>query len=92
MMQTEGQQEENVAEQVDPVAHPLGEVRGDDVDADMLVALQSIGGGEHEDGAVQIPLQFEPGVRRGVEHLADRRVAGADQHGDQGSAMTPTGR
>ncbi len=51
----------------------------EDVDADMFVLLQRIGGGEHEGRAEEIPLQFQPGIRRHVEHLADDGVAGADQ-------------
>ena len=52
-----------MAEQVDPVLHAPREHAVDDVDADVLVLLQRVGGGQQEGGAEQIPLQFEPGVR-----------------------------
>ena len=49
----EGQQHEDVAEDVDPVAHPLRKRVRDDVDADVLVALQRVGGGDEERPAEQ---------------------------------------
>ena len=81
----ERHQEQAVAEQVDPVAYPLGQAAVDDIDADMLVLEQGVGGAQHEHGAEQLPLRFEPGVGADVEHLADDRIAGRDQdcHQDQ---------
>ena len=70
-------------EKVDPVLHAAREHAVDDVDADMLVLLQRVGGGQQEGGAEQIPLQLQPGVRRHVERLADDGVAGADQDREQ---------
>ena len=67
-------------EQVDPVARALRARAVEDVDADMVVGLQRVGGGQHEHRAEQIPLQFEPGVRGHRECLAHDGVAGADQH------------
>ena len=61
----------------------FGKRVGDDVDADVLVALQRVGGGEQEHRAEQIPLQLQPGVGADVEGLADDGVAGADQDGGQ---------
>lgn len=72
-----------MAEQVDPVLHPARKGTIDDVDADMLVLPQRIGGGQHKGAAEQVPLRFEPGIRRHVECLADDGISGADQNGDQ---------
>ncbi|MPL93316.1 hypothetical protein SDC9_39442 [bioreactor metagenome] len=76
-------QEEDVAEQVDPVLHTTRPGAVENVDADMLVLLQRIGGGEQEGRAIEIPLQLEPGIRRYVEDLAHGRVDRADQNRDQ---------
>jgi hypothetical protein len=53
-------------EQVDPVLLAPREHAVDDVDPDVLVLLQRVGGGEQEGGAEQIPLQLKPGVGRGM--------------------------
>ena len=77
-----------MAEQVDAMLDAAREQAIDDVDADVFVLLQRVGGGEQECGAEQIPLQFQPGVGRHVEGLADDRIAGADQHGTRMSQET----
>ena len=45
-------------------------VRGDDVDADVLVVQQRVAGAEQEHRREQVPLQLEPGVRARVERIA----------------------
>ena len=65
---------------------------GDDVDADVLVALQRVGGGDKKGPAEEVPLKLQPGVRADVEGLADDRISGADQDRERGSATSPSGR
>ena len=85
----EGHQEEDMPEQVDPVLHAARPHAVDDVDADVLVLAQRVGGGEQEGGAEQIPLQLEPGVRRHVEGLADHGIDGADEDRDEDQPRNP---
>src|SRR3989344_493520 len=40
----------------------------------MAVVLERIAGGEQENGGKQIPLDFEPGIGRTPESIADERV------------------
>ncbi|MNL59262.1 hypothetical protein D3C87_1829740 [compost metagenome] len=49
----------------------------------MFVAQQRVAGGQKEDGAEQVPLQFQPAVGADLEDLAHNGVAGADQDDDQ---------
>src|SRR5882757_10939168 len=81
----ERQQKENVADDVDAVAQLFRQVIVDDVDADMLVIEQRPGRAHQEDDAKQQPLQFEPGIRRGIEDLANDGVHGGNdyRHQDQ---------
>ncbi len=79
----ERQQEEQVAEDVDAIASALRQLVGHDVDPDVLVLLQRPRGAQHEDGAEEVPLQFQPRVRRRAEDLADDRIDGRHQHGDE---------
>ena len=79
----EGHQKQAMAEKVDPVLHAPGQGTVDDIDADMFILSQRIGGGEHEGRAEQIPLRLQPGIRRDIEHLADDSVSGADQNRNQ---------
>ena len=76
-------------EQVDPVLDAAGEGSVDDVDADVFVLPQRIGGGQQEGRAEQIPLQLQPGIRRHVERLPDHSVTGADQDGQQDKPRDP---
>ena len=46
------------------------------------IVHQRPGGAEHEDRAEQVPLEFEPGVRRGADDLADDRVDRGDEDRD----------
>ena len=77
------EQEEDDAEDVDPVLRARGQAARDDVDAHVLVAQQRVAGAEQEDRREQVPLDLEEGVRAEVERLADDGVGGADQHDDQ---------
>ncbi len=78
-----------MAEQVDPVAEPLREAMVEDIDPDVLVPEQGIGGAEQEDGAEELPLHLEPGIGRHVEDLADHGVAGGDHDRDQDQPSHP---
>ena len=49
----------------------------------MFIAQEGVAGSEHENRGEQIPLDFEQGIRAGVEQLAHERVAGADHHRNQ---------
>ena len=61
-----------------------GEARAvEQVDPDMLVQLQHVGGAEQEDAGEHLPLDLEPGVRAEAEEIARRGVAGADQAAEQ---------
>ena len=51
-----------MAEQVDPVLRTARKSAIDDVDADMFVLSQRMGGGQQEGCAEEIPLQFQKGV------------------------------
>ena len=81
--QHQRQQHQDVTEQIDPLARALRQAAGDDVDPDMAVALEHMGGGQHEDGAEQVPLQLQPGVGADIEQLANDRVGRADQNGGE---------
>ncbi len=72
-----------MTDDVDDVAHPLRQHVVDDVDADVLVVEQRPRRAQQENDAEQHPLQLEPGVRRGVEELADDGVGGRDEDRDQ---------
>ena len=76
-------QEEQVADHVDPVARALGQRAVHDVDADVLVGEQRPRRAQQEHGTEQDPLDLEPRIGRGVEDLADGGVGGTDQHGGQ---------
>ena len=76
-------QEEQRADQVEPELAALGQHQIEDFDADMLVALEGVGGAEHHEDREHVPLQFEPAVGAVAEGVADHRVAGADDAGQQ---------
>jgi hypothetical protein len=82
------QQEDGVPEDIDRIAQLLREHVVHDVDADVLVLEHRPRRAQQEDDAEQHPLQFEPGIGRGVEGLADNRIdrrddnRGEDQPGD----------
>ena len=78
-----------MAEEVDPVLHAAGKHAVDDVDANMVVLFQRMGGRQHEGGAEQVPLQLEPGVGGDVEHFTDDGVAGAHQDRKQNQPRHP---
>jgi hypothetical protein len=81
--QAERHEEDDDADDVDPVAHPRRQVAGDEVDAHMGVLQEGVAGAEHEHRREQVPLDFQQGVGTGVEDLAHDGVAGRDQHGGQ---------
>src|SRR5262245_14057337 len=49
----------------------------------MLVDLERVGAAEQDHAGEHVPLHFEPGVRARAEQIAARRIAGADQAGQQ---------
>jgi hypothetical protein len=51
-----------VTQKIDPVARFLADAAVYDIDPDMFVLPECIGGGQHEGGAEQVPLQFQPRV------------------------------
>ena len=76
--------EENNAEYLDVNLRALGELGGQNVHPDVFVFEQGVAGGQQEHGTKHVPLQFQPGIRTRSEYLADHRIAGADQHHQQG--------
>ena len=76
-------EEEDMAEELDPVTEALGQVRIHDVDLDVLALEQRIAGAQQEDRAEQIPLQLQPAVRTDVERKADDGIDRGDENGRQ---------
>jgi hypothetical protein len=64
------------------VPDPVREQIVHDVDADVLVGQERPGRAQQEDGAEQVPLQLEPGIRAGVEELANDGIC--RRYGDGG--------
>ena len=76
-------QEEQRADQVEPELAAFGDHEIEDFDANMLVALEGVGGAEHHQDREHVPLQFEPAIGAVAERIADHGVAGADDAGGQ---------
>ena len=76
-------QEDQGAQDVDPELAAAAQRHVEQVDPDMLVALQRVGGAEHHDHGEHVPLHFEPGVGARVVGIADHGVAAADDAGQQ---------
>ena len=70
-------------EQVNPMLRAPGARAIKDINTDMFVLLQCISRGQQERRAKQIPLQFQPRIRRHIEQFAHDGVYGTDQNGDQ---------
>ncbi len=49
----------------------------------MLVALEGIGGAEHDHDGEHVPLQLQPGVGTVSERVADHGVGGTDDAGGE---------
>jgi hypothetical protein len=82
------QQEDEGAEDVDPELTAAAQRHVEEIDPHMLVALERIGGAEHDDHREHVPLHFEPGVRALVVGVADHRVAAAYDTGQQHQPVT----
>ncbi len=76
-------QEEQRADQIEPELAALGEKQIEDLDPDVLVALEGVGCAEHHQDGEHVPLQFKPAVRAVAERIADHGVAGADDAGGE---------
>ena len=61
----------------------LGDHPVEQVDAHVLVHLERIGAAEQHHAGEHVPLHFEPGVGACAEQIAARRIAGADQAGQE---------
>jgi hypothetical protein len=77
------EQEDQDAENVDPVLRAVRKAAGEDVDADVLVLSQHVGGTEQEDGREQIPLDFQEGVGTPVDRVAGEGVEGATEPSEE---------
>src|SRR6185437_11071579 len=73
---------------IEPVLGALAEEQVEDLDPHMLVALEGVGSTKHHEDGEHVPLRLEPAVRRVVEGVADHRVRGADQAGQQYEQVT----
>ena len=58
-----GDQEEQRADHVEPELAALRQHQIEDLDADMLVALEGVGRAEHHQDGEHVPLQLQPAVR-----------------------------
>ena len=76
-------QEEQRADHVEPELAALGEIQIEDLDPDVLVALEGVGGAEHHQDRKHVPLQFEPAIGAVVECVADHGVGRADDDGGE---------
>src|SRR4029077_1137977 len=55
----------------------------DYVDPDMFVVQQGVAGAEQKHRRVEIPLQFEPCVRAGIEGIAHAGITSTDERGGE---------
>ncbi len=75
------QQEQRMADDLDRIAQPARIALVQDVDADVLVQGECPRSSQEKYGAEQPPLQLEPGIRAGIEELANDRIARTDEGG-----------
>ena len=82
-VETDRQQEESDADNIDPEPRPIAHRAIDQVDAHMLVHLERIGRSQKHDAGKHVPLDLKPAIRAVREKVADDRIACADQRAKQ---------